>query len=161
MSTARLFTIVALLLTVGGTAVAAKFPDFTFKTDNGPLKLETLHGKIVYLDYWASWCAPCRRSFPWMNEIQARYRKQGLVIVAVSVDFNPSEARHFLAKHPANFRIAYDTGGETASALGLPGMPSAFLIDRDGGVVARHIGFREADKQKWEDEIRRQLAHGH
>ena len=139
-------------------ARAASLPDITVTTDQGPLRLASLRGKVVYLDYWASWCAPCRQSFPWMNEMQSRYGDKGLVVVAVSVDKDTAEARRFLASNPARFTVAFDPEGNTAKALALKGMPSSFLIDRQGEIVSTHVGFREAGKQKIEGEIGALLA---
>jgi cytochrome c biogenesis protein CcmG/thiol:disulfide interchange protein DsbE len=156
----RLATALAILFTIAlhVPANAATFPDVALKTDNGTLKLSSLRGKIVYVDYWASWCVPCRRSFPWMNDMQARYRDQGLVIVAISVDMDIVAAKRFLAKTPANFVIAYDPESVTAEALDVPGMPTSFLIDRAGKIVWRHVGFREADKAGNEAKIKEQLG---
>ena len=143
-----------------GTALAARAPDFTFKTDNGTLSLQSLRGKVVYLDYWASWCAPCRQSFPFMNELQTRYGDKGLVIVAVTIDTELADVHRFLAKYPANFTIAYDPDGATAKTLALKGMPTSFVIDRHGEIVSTHIGFRELEKSKIEKKIKALLAAG-
>ena len=159
MTIRRLAAAAVLLLTIVvlGSVRAATFPDFTFKTDNGPLKLDSLRGKVVYVDYWASWCVPCRQSFPWMNEIQTRYQDKGLVVVAINIDTDPAAAKRFLAKVPANFIIAYDPESVTANALNLPGMPTSFLLDRKGEIVWRHVGFREADKPMSEAKIKEVL----
>jgi len=148
--------VLALSLVVAARAAGA--PDFTYTTDQGPLRLASLRGKVVYLDYWASWCAPCRQSFPWMNEMQARYGEKGLVVIAVNVDQDAGEARRFLASYPARFTVAFDPDGSTARALALKGMPSSFLIDRLGEIVSSHVGFREAGKAEMENEIRALLA---
>jgi thiol-disulfide isomerase/thioredoxin len=149
------FLVAALsIIAVVATASAARIPDFTFTTDRGPLKLTDLRGKVVYLDYWASWCGPCRETFPFMNELQARYRDKDFVVIAVSIDKDQAAARRFLAKYPANFIVAYDPEGSTAKALRVQGMPTTFLIDQRGEIVATHIGFRETDKGKIEREIK-------
>jgi len=145
-------------LSLFAAARAASAPDLTVATDQGPLRLASLRGKVVYLDYWASWCVPCRQSFPWMNEMQARYGNKGLVIIAVNVDKDPAEARRFLANYPARFTVAFDPDGNTARILALKGMPSSFLIDRQGEIASTHIGFREAGKRKIENEIRALLV---
>lgn len=151
----------ALLLALACPSIipAATFPDFIYTTDNGALKLASLRGKVIYVDYWASWCGPCRQSFPWMNEMQARYRDRGLVVLAVNVDRELAEAKRFLANYPANFLIAYDSKGDTANTLALQGMPNSFLVDRRGEIIATHVGFREADKAKNEAAIKAALAH--
>jgi thiol-disulfide isomerase/thioredoxin len=137
---------------------AAPAPDLRFETASGPLALDSLRGKVVYLDYWASWCVPCRHSFPWMNEMQARFGNQGFVVLAVNVDADRTEAQKFLAAQPARFTVAFDPKGEAARSMRLKGMPSSFLIDRHGNVVASHIGFRESDRQPREAEILALLA---
>jgi thiol-disulfide isomerase/thioredoxin len=140
-------------------ARAAQAPELSFSTAEGALALAALRGKVVYLDYWASWCGPCRQSFPWMNEMQTRYRDQGFVVLAVNVDPERAEAQRFLAQQPARFTVAYDPSGDTARVLKLKGMPSSYLIDRDGKIVSSHIGFREAERAPREVEIRALLAH--
>lgn len=118
------------------------------------LDLEAYRGKVVYLDFWASWCAPCRKSFPWMNTMQAMYGAQGLVIIGVNVDANAQDAQAFLAQTPADFPIVYDPNGKLAEAYGLMGMPSSFLIDRNGKVVANHVGFRDSSPAEYEQQLR-------
>lgn len=149
---------VALVSTLTLTVRAAPAPELKFTTANGPLALESLRGKVVYLDYWASWCVPCRHSFPWMNEMQARFGDQGLVVLAVNVDADRAEAQKFLAAQLATFTVAFDPNGDTARTMQLKGMPTSFLIDRNGNIVSSHVGFRETDRQPREAEIRALLA---
>lgn len=127
--------------------------DFSVRTDTGQLGLNDLRGKVVYLDFWASWCVPCRASFKWLNEMHARYADQGLVILAVNVDEEPALAQAFLADHPATFTIAYDPAGSVAQSYALKGMPSSFVIDQHGGLNHTHVGFREKDKVHLEAHI--------
>jgi cytochrome c biogenesis protein CcmG/thiol:disulfide interchange protein DsbE len=111
-------------------------------------------GKVVYLDFWASWCAPCRESFPFMNALERELAIKGLAIVAVSVDKTAEDARRFVASHPARFVLAVDRTGACPAAYQLPGMPTSFIIDRRGVIRAVHAGFRASDAA----EIRRQLS---
>ena len=117
------------------------------------VRLADYRGKVVYLDFWASWCAPCRESFPFMNELQRELADKGLHILAVSVDKTADEARRFLVRYPAQFATALDAPGACPAAYRLEGMPSSYVIGRDGIVRAVHIGFRSGDKA----EIRRQV----
>lgn len=121
------------------------------------LDLSQYAGKVVYLDFWASWCVPCRRSFPWMNEMKREYADDGLVIIGVNVDAESDEARKFLAETPAEFVIIHDPEGELAQKWQLLGMPNSFLVNRDGEVIARHVGFRSDSPEKLEHEIRELL----
>jgi thiol-disulfide isomerase/thioredoxin len=110
------------------------------------INVADLRGKVVYLDFWASWCGPCRQSFPFMNELHQELAGKGLSIVAVSVDKTADEARGFLAKYPAQFTTALDTAGGCPKSYELQGMPSSYVIDRKGVVQAVHAGFRNSDK---------------
>lgn len=145
-------TIFSLVLTT--SAMAAPAPDMTWRTSDGELNLTQLEGKVVYLDFWASWCGPCRKSFPWMNTLQDKYAEQGLVVIAVNLDKDRELVKQFLAKYPAHFTVAYDPAGESAAAFGVKGMPSSYLIDRNGEIRHSHIGFREKDREALEANIR-------
>jgi cytochrome c biogenesis protein CcmG/thiol:disulfide interchange protein DsbE len=115
--------------------------------------LDAYPGKVVLVDFWASWCSPCLHSFPWMNELQRRHGAEGLVIVAVNVDQDRALADAFLAKVPAQFRVEYDTQGALARQFGVQAMPTSFLIDRDGQIRLRHAGFKEKQREEREAEI--------
>ena len=118
-----------------------------------PLSPADYRGQVVYLDFWASWCGPCRESFPFMNELQRDLAGKGLRIIAISVDKTAAEARRFLDRYPAQFTVALDTAAACPAAFRLEGMPSSFIIDRAGIVRAVHAGFHDKDRS----EIRRQL----
>ncbi|WP_157995578.1 TlpA disulfide reductase family protein [Peristeroidobacter soli] len=125
-----------------------------------PLDLARFRGKVVVIDFWASWCAPCRQSFPWLNEMQARYRDRGLVVIGVNVDRERAEADRFLQQTPADFQIVYDPDGVLASRYQVPGMPSSYVIGRDGQQVEVHIGFRKDMRERREAELERLLSSG-
>ena len=131
-----------LLLALSGSNVAA--------LEANDLPLEQYQGKVVVVDFWASWCVPCRRSFPWMNDMQAKYGDQGLVVIAVNVDRERAAAEEFLAEVPADFRIHYDNDGVVAEAFGVEAMPSSYVIGRDGEIVARHLGFKVKKQDEYE-----------
>jgi len=144
----------ALALEVGQAA-----PEVVVTTAGGkPLTLSALKGKTVYLDFWASWCGPCRESFPFMNAMQEKYAKDGLVIVGINVDKKRADAEKFLAQFPARFTIGYDEAGATPATYTVKKMPSSFLIDRDGRVSAAHSGFNGEIRDEVESRIRAALA---
>lgn len=110
-------------------------------------------GKVIYLDFWASWCVPCRKSFPWMNKIQSRYAPQNFTVISVNVDKDFDLAQRFLADMPASFPVIYDPKGELASKYKLQGMPSSFLVNKEGKFVRGHKGFFEKKIATYESEI--------
>ena len=121
---------------------------------NTPLDLNEFRGRVVYLDFWASWCAPCRQSFPWMNKMQGEFGRDGLVVIAVNVDHEHADADRFLRSHAAQFRIVYDPDGLLPEKFGVRGMPTSFLIDRNGQVQSRREGFLLKDRDALEQQLR-------
>jgi len=121
-------------------------------------QLNDLRGQVVYVDFWASWCKPCRASFPWMNQMQAKYQDQGLHIIAVNLDEQRSDANSFLQKIPAEMTMVFDPNGNIATAYELVGMPSSYLIDRKGNIRFTHQGFFVAKQAAYEDELKLLLA---
>ncbi|HEX6637914.1 MAG TPA: TlpA disulfide reductase family protein [Steroidobacteraceae bacterium] len=118
------------------------------------LELERHRGKVVVVDFWASWCKPCRQSIPWLNEMHSRYGNQGLVIVGVNVDASRADAERFLETTPIDFEIVFDPDGALARRYALKGMPSTFVFDRDGQLVATHLGFRQAARNAREADLK-------
>jgi cytochrome c biogenesis protein CcmG/thiol:disulfide interchange protein DsbE len=123
-----------------------------------PAALAPVHGKVVWVDFWASWCSPCRRSFPWLNEMQRRYGKQGLEIIAVNLDEDRKLANEFLAETPALFEVRFDPSGHLAKEFDVQAMPSSYLLDSSGKVLGRHLGFKLADAGRYEKDIRSALS---
>ena len=134
-------------------------PNFALPDAQGSVvTLESLRGQVVYVDFWASWCAPCRRSFPWMNEMRQKYGGKGFVIVAVNVDKKRADAEKFLAQIPATFPVVFDEAGTSPAAFGVKGMPSSYLIDTSGNVVFIERGFMDEHRAELEDRIKSLLA---
>lgn len=145
--------LLCLTLVAGGLAAAEPAHDFTLPGDNGPVSLKQYKGQVVYLDFWASWCGPCRESFPWMNTMQERYGAKGFKVIAINLDKETALREKFIDAIPPKFTIAYDPEGKVAEMYGIPGMPSSYLIDRNGNIQARHLGFREKDSAELERTI--------
>lgn len=156
-----LWMALALASPVWAVEAGQPAPTLRLATAKGEaIALERLRGQVVYVDFWASWCAPCRRSFPWMNEMQAKYGAQGFAVVGVNVDKKRTDAERFLAQQPAAFTIVFDDGGTTPTAWGVKGMPSSYLVDRTGQIVFVERGFTDENKPAMEQRIAHLLAAG-
>ena len=138
-----------ICLSLTSTAVVA---------EGKPFDLSAYKGKVVMVDFWASWCGPCRQSFPWLNEMKAKKEAQGLVILGVSVDENLKDAKKFLAKTPADFEIIYDPKGKYASYYDIPGMPTTLIFDREGKLQHQHAAFKLNKIAEYEQLIDQALA---
>ena len=116
------------------------------RTSAANLDLSAYRGKVVYVDFWASWCGPCKQSFPWLENLVREYSSQNFVVLGVNLDKDHDRAARFLNKTPADFPILYDPQGELAAIYKVAGMPSGVLIDRAGHVRFQHAGFSEKQK---------------
>jgi thiol-disulfide isomerase/thioredoxin len=111
-----------------------------FNLDGASFSLDSLKGDVVVLDVWASWCVPCRASFPFFNGLQARYGENGVRVVGLTLEEDTAAVLSFLEAVPARFPIVRDPSGRAGEALGVVAMPTTFLIDREGRIVARFEG---------------------
>ena len=148
----------ALALVVAAPAAAvdagAPAPGFALPDRAGEIiSLEKMRGRVVYVDFWASWCGPCRQSFPWMSEMQRKYGAKGFTVLAVNVDKRDADAQRFLQQVPAAFTIVYDPKGQVPAAYGVKAMPNSFLIDAEGRVANVEYGFKDERKAELEREI--------
>ena len=141
-----------------GQTAATLAPDVDLPGSSVAARLSDLRGRLVYLDFWASWCGPCRLSFPWMNQLHAAHQARGLVVLAVNLDARRADADAFLARQPARFSLAFDAGAESARRFAIKGMPSSALIDRQGLLLFMHRGFRPDDGPALEARIVAALA---
>ena len=147
-----------MLLSQNSFATVSQAPEINLPGVDGSVNLSQYKGKVVYLDFWASWCKPCKQSFPWLHELKENYADKGFEVVAVNLDKERDLADEFLKVMDVNFVVAFDESGDTASRYKLKGMPSSYLIGRDGKLYASHIGFREKDKAKLEQGIKQLLT---
>jgi len=150
-----IFRCLAMLAWIGlGTAHAQPAADIR---SIDQFNLEQYKGKVVYLDFWASWCKPCQKSFPWMNELKDKFPADRFEVVTINLDSEQEPMMKFLEHVPANFTIYHDASGRTADAFKLPGMPTSFIIDKNGKPVSRHIGFYSNKTPEIEAEIEKLL----
>lgn len=122
------------------------------------LDLKGLRGHVVYVDFWASWCTPCRQSFPWMKALESAYGDRGLSVVAVDLDHDRADAQRFLRMFQPNFPVIFDPQGTLAQRFNVAAMPTSVLIDRDGKIRYEHAGFLLKQRAAYERQIRDLLA---
>jgi cytochrome c biogenesis protein CcmG/thiol:disulfide interchange protein DsbE len=153
------------------TALAAQdlapAPDFDLPvwdlTGNAPhpsrrLALPELRGRWVYLDFWASWCGPCRLSFPWMNDLEQRMGGHGLSVVAIGLDTRAEPMARFLAQFAPRFTVLWDARHATPGPYQVRAMPSSFVVDPQGRIVTSHRGFTPTGAQAVERDLRQRLG---
>jgi thiol-disulfide isomerase/thioredoxin len=125
--------------------------------DGKSITTEMYKGKIVLVDFWASWCEPCKLSLPAYDKLQTKYKKKGLVVLGINVDEDESKARDFLNAHKVNFAVAYDPGQKFAGQLEIATMPTSYVLDRKGNMKSVHQGFRDGDAKEIEKAIKKLL----
>lgn len=146
--------VIVLAGTLNGAGLATTAPDVTLSDGSGStLRLSDLKGTVVLLDFWASWCIPCRTSFPAMDALQRELRDRGLAVVAVNLDEQRRQADAFLEGRPYSMRVAFDPKGQIAQAFDLRAMPSTVIIDRKGQVRFTHAGYTEKTIAQYRSEV--------
>ncbi len=119
---------------------------------------QPLVGKVLYVDFWASWCPPCAKSFAFLNAINHELKAQGLEVAVVNLDEQVDDAKAFLTEHPTNFSVLVDATKQCAKDFDVQAMPSSYLIDRKGVIRQVHLGFKDDDAQALRTQIEQLLA---
>ncbi len=158
-------TIALLAMILGSSALAVEegeqLPSFSLANiypGQPTISSAGLAGKTLYIDFWASWCAPCLTSLPLYNEMYHKYKDQGLEIIAINVDNPIEDGLDFLEDTPLDFLIPSDPEGDAAEMFGVIGMPSSYLVGPDGEVKLVHMGFRSGDMDIIEAAVQSALA---
>lgn len=160
--------IVSLAFTLGALAISARsitasiskpMPDVAVHTaDGATVRLADYKGKVVLIDFWASWCPPCKTSFPALDAIYRDYQAKGVEVLAVNVDERRHDADTFLDAHSHRLTVLYDPKGVAPQAFGVKGMPSSFLIDRAGNIRFTHIGYSGNVDDSYRQELTQLLS---
>ncbi|MBB3060599.1 TlpA family protein disulfide reductase [Microbulbifer rhizosphaerae] len=151
----RLLTTILLALSTQLAAAAEPSPDFTLASNKGDnLRLAEQRGKVIMLNFWASWCGPCRQEMPLLDELNARYEAAGFQVWGVNVDSKRADAEQMLGKIPVEFPVLFDSKGEVSKLFGVDAMPSSVFIDRDGKIRHVHRGFRDGDEAAYKKVIK-------
>jgi peroxiredoxin len=137
---------------------AAPAPAFTLASRDGkPVSLAELKGQVVMINFWASWCGPCRQEFPALDQIYAKYKPMGFTLVAINVESEKADAERFLEKTPASFPILFDPDNKVSGSYGVSAMPTTVLVDRAGRVRWQHRAYKPGDEAKYIEQIRAAL----
>jgi peroxiredoxin len=155
-------TLAALLLATLGPSLAASAPpaatpapDFTLPArDGGSVQLSSLKGQVVMINFWATWCGPCRQEMPLLEQIHAKYEPLGFTLLGVNVEPDSAVATAWLEGMPVTFPVLFDTSNAVAGAFGVMGMPSSVFVDREGRVRHVHRGYKPGDEAQYADVIR-------
>ncbi|MBV1959325.1 MAG: TlpA family protein disulfide reductase [Pseudomonadales bacterium] len=150
-----LFATMMLISNGSFAASSAVAPDFTLKSSAGQnLRLSELKGQVVMINFWASWCGPCRQEMPELNEIQKKYEDLGFTILGVNVEENPTKANELLAENPVDFPILYDTENQVTELFKVDAMPSTILVDRDGNMRYLHKGYKPGYEDLYAQQVK-------
>jgi len=153
----------AALMTVAAAAPAGQSgkepaPAFTLPTrDGGTISLEHLRGQVVMINFWASWCGPCRQEFPILDEMYRKYRPMGFTLVGVNVESETADAERFLEATPVTFPIAWDSENSVSGAYGVSAMPTTLIVDRKGNVRWLHRAYKPGDENEYLNQVRTML----
>jgi cytochrome c biogenesis protein CcmG, thiol:disulfide interchange protein DsbE len=142
-----------------GLAPGQPAPTVELSTADGkPVSVASLRGNVILVDFWASWCGPCATAFPAIEDLFQEYRTRGFEVMAVNLDEKRRDADRFLADRPHAMTVAYDPQGRSAKAFGVEGMPTSFLVGRDGKVRFVHVGYTQKTVEDYRREIEQLLG---
>jgi peroxiredoxin len=161
----RMIVGAALAVAVGGTGAtqvsapeARSAPDFTLRSAEGPaVRLQEQRGRVVMVNFWATWCGPCRQEMPHLNRLYGKYRDAGFTLLGVNIDEDQAKAVSLAARLGLQFPVLLDTDKKVSRLYDLSTMPSTVLIDRDGRMRYVHLGYREGYESTYERQIRELL----
>ena len=151
--------VVAASVWLAAAAPTQSLPRVALQTADGTtVQLASYQGKVLLVDFWASWCAPCKVSFPALDALFREYAPRGLAVVAVNLDERRRDADAFLGDHPHQLTVLFDPKGASPAAFGVKGMPSSFLIDKAGNIRFTHMGYSGNVDESYRREIAQLLA---
>jgi len=130
-------------------------PDFTLGSkEGGNVRLQEQRGNVVLINFWASWCGPCREELPYLEELQQEYADLGFTILAVNVDQDPSKADILLNDIPVSFPVLFDVNDDVSKLYDVQAMPTTVIVDRDGNQRLLHKGYKSGDEVKYKQAVK-------
>ena len=152
---ALIMMVSGLLMSAGAHAAPQAAPDFTLKNRQGEnIRLSDFRGQVVMINFWASWCGPCRQEMPLLEELYARYQPMGFTILGVNVEQDPAQALAMLRDIPVSFPVLFDSESRVSRRYEVVAMPSTVLIDRDGRIRHLHRGYKPGYEDIYQQQIR-------
>jgi thiol-disulfide isomerase/thioredoxin len=155
---ALLAALVAVAWPADATDGSPPAPEFKLANRaGGELSLSGLKGQVVMINFWASWCGPCRKEFPALDQIYSKYKPMGFQMVAINVESEKADAERFLGQTPVSFPILFDPDNKVSGNYGVSAMPTTFLVDRQGRLRWQHRAYKPGDEAKYIEQIRAML----
>ena len=144
-----------LISVAAAEEIQGKAPDFTLKSRSGDnVKLSELRGKVILINFWASWCGPCRQEMPVLDQLYQRYRSLDFTILGVNVEENSDAAKSLLKDISVSFPILFDSANNVSKLYKVKGMPSTILVDRDGNMRYMYMGYQHGYEQEYQKQVR-------
>lgn len=156
----QFYIIILLLIGIPCKATDRRqLPNFTGYeiNSNRTVPFDDFKGQLIYLDFWASWCGPCLESLPFLEYIHQAYQGKGIIIIGVNIDEDRNNGMSFLKTHSISFLNLYDPKGFIGKKLGVKNMPTAFLINKDGNILFKHVGFDKNYSNRLDETISKLL----
>jgi len=154
----RFFALICFLLvavTAQAGTISGPAPDFTLKSNKGKnIRLSDLRGQVVMINFWASWCGPCRQEMPILDNLYTRYSKLGFTLIGVNVEQDSNKANSYLKDIPVSFPILYDTGNVTSKLYNVSAMPTTVIVDRNGNMRFIHQGYKPGYENDYKKQIK-------
>ncbi len=155
----RICLVVALTVWTGfaeAAAVRGPAPNFTLKSLSGKnIKLSEMAGNVVLINFWATWCGPCREEMPLLNALHNKYQLLGFTVLGVNVEENPENARDFLKDYPVDFPVLLDSQNSVSRQYDVVAMPTTVVVDRDGNMRFLHKGYKSGDEVKYRKMVKK------
>ncbi len=150
-----LLALLACVSLSGATGAAPAAPDFKLANRaGGEITLAELRGQVVMINFWASWCGPCRQEFPALDEMYRKYKPMGFTMVGINVESEKADAERFLGMRPVTFPILFDPQNAVSGSYGVKAMPTTVIVDRQGRLRWQHMAYKPGDEAKYIEQIR-------
>jgi len=156
-SIAALILVIVSLTTsaVNAKEVDGQAPDFVLKSNDGQnIRLSELRGEVVLINFWATWCGPCRQEMPLLDDLHQRYKDMGFTVLGVNVEKKSDKAKAMLAENPVSFPVLFDSNSDVSKLYNVDAMPTTVMVDRDGNMRHLHRGFKPGFEDNYAAQVK-------